>query len=200
MGLSETNVDWKQAQVALDIATPFKKAFRTVHFKVSTSDHAPLTDLSNRIRAYKPGGTVTITTGKYVGRIEKDEFNDPLGNFSTVTLKGRNGTALTIVTAYRVVQSSGTQSGSQTAYQQQCNLLRSEESNPDPRQRALQDLRTFISNKQAKGNDIVLLIDANESTDCRNSGIERLRTDLDLIDLHRIATGLRRNQQPTNAT
>ena len=140
MGLSETNVDWKQAEVALDIATAFKQKFKAVHLRTSTSNHKPLTNLQHRQRAYKPGGTATITTGKYVGRIEKEEFNDPLGKISSVTLKGRNGAALTIVTAYRVGQASGAHAGTQTAYQQQYNLLRPTESCPDPRNQALKDL------------------------------------------------------------
>jgi hypothetical protein len=140
MGLSETDVDWKQAEVALDIATAFKQKFKAVHLRTSTSNHKPLTNLQHRQRAYKPGGTATITTGKYIGRIEKEDFNDPLGNFSSVTLKGRNGTALTIVTAYRVVQASEAHAGTQTAYQQQYNLLRPTESCPDPRNQALKDL------------------------------------------------------------
>jgi hypothetical protein len=64
MGLSETNIGWKQAEVALDIATAFKQKFKAVHLRTSTSNHKPLTNLQHCQRAYKPGGTATITTGK----------------------------------------------------------------------------------------------------------------------------------------
>jgi hypothetical protein len=186
MGLSETNVDWKQADVMPDIASTFKQKFGAVHLRTSTSNHKPLTNLQHHLRAYKPGGTATITTGKFVGRIEREDFNDPLGNFSSVMLKGRNGAALSIATAYRVVQSSGAHAGTQTAYQQPYNLLRPTERRPDPRNQVLNDLQKFIGDKQLIGNGVVQMIGANESTDCRNSAINKLREDLQLIDLHRL--------------
>jgi hypothetical protein len=60
------------------------------------------------------------------------------------------------------------------------------ESYPDPRNQVLKDNQKFIGDKQLIGNDVILMIDANESTDCRNSGINKLREDLQQIDLHRL--------------
>ena len=190
MGFSETNADWNQSKIKKRVQDAFRLQFKNTHMTTSTSDFTFL-DLQHQQQAYKPGGTATIVTGKFVGRIHDEKVTDPLGNYSLITLKGRHNSAISIITAYRVVQTEATNAGTRTAYQQQRNVMRMQNiSNPDPRNQAISDLRTLIQNLQHKGHEILLMIDANESLHQRNSKIEKLRNDTNLVDLHTFKHGI----------
>jgi hypothetical protein len=186
MGLSETNVDWKQAEVALDMASAFNQKFGAVpmnfDLQPQTAHQPPEPSQSLQARRNSTSGNVR--------RIEKEDFTNPLGNFLS---------ALTIVMAYRVVLASRAHAGTQTANQQQHNILRQTERHPEPRNQVLKDLKKFIGDKQLVGNTVIQLIDTNESTNCRNSTIKKLREDLQLIEVQLIDLH-RKNQKPANNT
>jgi hypothetical protein len=135
------------------------------------------------------GGTCTIIAGKYNARI-RDPTTDSklgLGRWSTTTMQGSKGRSLTIITGYRVCKSSITATGPSTAYRQQWAILNAAgDQNPDPHKQFLTDLLTFITETR-DGDDkheILLMLDANESTMENNSQIAKFAAELNLIDLH----------------
>jgi hypothetical protein len=61
-------------------------------------------------------------------------------------------------------QSSIDQVGNQTAYAQQCIVLRQlGEDNPEPRLDFITDVKKYIKKWQTEGNDVILMLDANEA-------------------------------------
>jgi hypothetical protein len=96
IGLAETNVDWTQKPLTRRIEEAFRQRFKTVYltYSCTINKNDPNLDVNHRPRAYKPGGTTTIVTKKYVGRARNTPATNPLGTVSCVTLQGRQGTAL----------------------------------------------------------------------------------------------------------
>ena len=93
-----------------------------------------------------------------------------MGRWSYITIAGRQGRALTIISAYRVTKSSISEAGANTSFFQQYHFLRlSGHQHPDPRKTFLRDLGAIIrSLRQNPLHHIILLLDANESTSSPN--------------------------------
>ena len=119
-------------------------------------------------RAYKPGGTMMGLTGQIASR-KVDEGTDRLGRWAWVQLIGKQEKAILIISAYRVSQTHPGAAGYTTAYMQQYRaLLKANVSKPNPRQKLLDDLETFISNWRVQNinSSVILMMDANgDSTD-----------------------------------
>jgi hypothetical protein len=186
LGLAETNIDWRHP-ISNDVRQAFTHRFKNVHFTNSSSHHdlQPNRSIDLRPRPFQPGGTATVVTGRYVGRVQTSS-STALGLFSSVSLQGCKGTTLTIITAYRGPQRAGDLSAGPTmAYRQQHNILRLQNiDNPDPRNQLLLDLRAFIRPLVQQGHAIIIILDANENINSRHSRLEAFRQDLDFVDLH----------------
>ena len=87
----------------------------------------------------------------------------------------KNDKKLCIVTAYRIVQEKGTQLLSinyNTSYWQQLKaFITNVAVDPNPQNKVLHNLPTFISKLKAEGHEAILMMDANESTKAKNSKI-----------------------------
>ena len=65
---------------------------------------------------------------------------------------------------------------------QQWRKLKEEDvQDPNPRQQMLEDMATFIKSQIMKGNEIIVLIDANSNA--RDGSITKFLTDTGLFDL-----------------
>ncbi len=74
--------------------------------------------------SYQPGGVATIIGGDWVGRLsEKEADVHGLGRWTTCTLKGKDNTKLTIITAYQVCNDHIERTGPKTAFRQQWSLI-----------------------------------------------------------------------------
>ena len=159
VALSETNNNWKSGLVKECFRKAVSKTWEPAKFRSSTSDWK-----SNSI--YKPGGTVTMATGRWSGRVSM-AGQDPwrLGRFSYVGTKGKSGAKLLIITLYRVgANISIKRDGPKTVHHQEWNLLRNKGvEDPNPRDQVIEDLISFIKVNQEQEYEIILAADANEN-------------------------------------
>jgi hypothetical protein len=130
------------------------------------------------------GGTCTCVTGPWATRI-MDRGCDPscMGRWSFVTLIGRYNRKLTIVTAYRVHNTTIGCAGPWTSYRQQWLALRaSGHEQPNPRLQFIKDMTNFIQARQDQGEAVILMLDANETLGAETEGISSLMTKCDLTN------------------
>ena len=140
---------------------------------------------------YKPGGTLQLSIGHITGRITST-YQDPLGRWVSQTFRGRDGVQLTVISAYQVVE-SGSQTGKTTAASQQTSqLTQMNVTDCNPRRAFKHDLRSYLRECSARGDELLLLGDFNESIDGNFNGMSRIITDFFLVDLMK----LRSNQKP----
>jgi hypothetical protein len=101
-GLSETGVDWKQGYPRNRFNNILRDFWPHSRLIGSTSNIP-----SKEVVQY--GGTCTVVTDKWTGRIESSG-SDPqgLGRWSYVRLNGKNGRRVTIITVYQVCKQSVT--------------------------------------------------------------------------------------------
>jgi hypothetical protein len=95
-----------------------------------------------------------------------DDFQRPsgLGRWSGFQFALANNKILHIITAYR--PNIDNKFESTTNYQKQIRLLRDQEVlNPEPRQKMLKDLKTFINKVKHQHHELILMWDANETLD-----------------------------------
>ena len=108
--------------------------------------------------------------------------NDPYGRFTwhKTLLDGTRN--LLVVTAYRVSQRRTKGCGPTTSFMQQWRQLRAKGiANPNPQQQMLDDLATFLTPHLQAGNEVIIMMDANDSIDSRP--MDEFMDSLDLWDL-----------------
>jgi len=136
---------------------------------------------------YLPGGILQLARGSIGGRHEKRGY-DKMGNFTWMTLRGRNKKKLCVITAYRVCQIKGSKPSSpdsNTSYWQQVQLMiKHGIEEPDPRNQVLKDLTTVIRKKREEGCEVILMMDANESTNDPRGKFSTFIQDNLLHDIH----------------
>jgi hypothetical protein len=138
--LAETNVDWKKPFVRSACHDILRRHFK--HHRL-----IPSVSPASTAKAYLPGGTATIVTDGYTGRIAESGV-DPrgLGRWSFVRIKGKTDARILVVTVYQVCKSSINASGDSTAFSQQWNLLRAAGiDSPNPRAQFSSDLSDFLA-------------------------------------------------------
>ena len=115
--LAETNLEWRHPLVAHKIPTITKRFF----------NHSRMVSTSSAIkfeRIYKPGGTASLITNEWTGRIIASETDSSgLGRWTTFTLNGKRHRKIAIITAYQVCKTSIHQCGFTTCFSQQWHLL-----------------------------------------------------------------------------
>ena len=176
-GLSESGVDWKQGYPRNKCNQIMRDFWPHSRLIGSTSDIP-----SKEVVQF--GGTCTVVTDKWTGRIESSG-SDPqgLGRWSYVRLNGKNGRRVTIVTVYQVCKQSVTTAGAKTAYMQQWNLLRrAGQDDPNPRKSFCKDLDAFLTPLQAAGDELLVMGDLNEQLGDSTSGMNAVVAKFGLID------------------
>ncbi len=176
--LSETNIEWRHPLVAEKIPTITKRFFN--HSRMVTA-----TSTIKFERIYKPGGTATLITNEWTGRILKcDTDSSGLGRWTTITLNGKRHRKIAIISAYQVCKTSLQQGGINTCFTQQWHLLRSQgHDSPEPRQQFWTDLTNHIRNLQSSGHLIIVIGDFNTTVNANNhSPIRRLQESCHLAD------------------
>ena len=184
VGLAETNINWRQSDTKTLVDSHLRLGFG--HSRMSTnSSGLPSKNL------YQAGGTLTAALGKWSGR-KMDIGGDPEGGFSWIRLRGRKGRKITFITCYRVPQSSGAGLGDTTAFIQQQTLLRLRGVAADPREHALIALTSLVMERCQGGEEIVLMMDANERLLSEKGRLHKFMTETGLVD----AIGYRHHNPP----
>ena len=119
-----------------------------------------------KYRSYKkPGGTLMVTHGKTRGRVYQ-KGTDDYGRWSWLTLKGKTNT-VTIITLYQVGDSTdyltNTKKGCKTVRLQLYAMGLKDNRKGTPRDVFLQDLTSFVTQKQELSHKIIICGDFNET-------------------------------------
>jgi hypothetical protein len=175
IGLSETNIEWKQSWATNLVFQIFRRQWNHLKWCHSTSE-TPF------LNAYKPGGTCSLVTGSLATRVIS-EGSDNLGRWSYITITGRSRT-ITIITAYCPPIQSIATAGPMTNYFQQYHLLRqNDDTSPDPRKRFFADLATTVHDFIHKRHELVIMLDSNDDLS-DSSPTHSLTTDCGLFSVH----------------
>lgn len=122
-----------------------------------------------------------ISCGPTSGRVYR-RGSDPLGRFTWMALRGRDGTGVIVITLYRVCQNSGTTAGPNTAYMKEWEALRERgNKHPDPREAVLRDASDVLHEWGNRGYHPLIMMDANADID--ESRLESFIKQHGLIDL-----------------
>ena len=178
LSLSETNIEWRHTHVNNHIPQITKRFFR--HSRLLTTTSSVKFE-----RIFKPGGTASLTTNEWTGRILRCEA-DPsgLGRWTTTVMTGRKNRKIALINAYQVCKATINTCGITSCFAQQWHLLRAQGTElPDPRQSFWNDLHQHIATLQATSHKIILMGDFNTSiSDHPTNPITRLQEKCLLTD------------------
>ena len=182
IGSCETGLYWKQPETRQKIHNNTRK-----HLKIKTNiNHSKNKATSGT--SFLPGGTMTITTGFWTGRI-MSPLTDPaeMGRWSGTKYNLKNDRHLYIISAYRTcpIPSNIVLTKSNSSYTQQYFMLKENGiQDPNLRKQFVDDMLQFIQNLQLRAKDMLLLMmDANEEIGKETIGIINLITKGGLQDL-----------------
>ena len=178
-GVQETNRNFEIKSVKTEVFNTVRNM--STHSKGSVSS-APLGYRSKK----QPGGTATFARNEWATRV-LDRGSDSMGRWSWVTLVGKGTTKVTFISAYRVCDgASGKSIVSKTVRVQLEMMNRGRgRGTEDLRKQTVNDLLKLINKLKNNGEDVVLMIDANEAA-VPGSGVERLMINGGLVDAHTI--------------
>ena len=167
-GLSETNTCWAHPHLSNELKGSVRRHYR--QSKVTFGSPTREIDPCSPTETFQAGGNLTLVTGHLVSTIDGAvDLSDTtgLGRWSGVTLSGRNGLRLSIITAYRVCSGTPRTAPLGSALVREYEYLRSQPQTPiiTPRQSILNDLSSLMSRLQDLGHMIILMLDANSTID-----------------------------------
>jgi hypothetical protein len=171
---SETNRDFRSS-VPGKIYDKFQRVYH--HTKISTS--------SSEIKyntTYQPGGTLTLVTDKYTGRVTGTGSDASLGRWSYVEMLGKGGRTIILCTIYNVCNQHG-QVGSRTAHTQQKSLLLRQGRTDSPRKAFLEDFDAQVTTWLSAGHELIIAGDLNEELGSDISGFSRLSSKHNLVEI-----------------
>ena len=135
---------------------------------------------------YQPGGTAVSVRNQWATRL-LDKGSDDLGRWSWLTLAGRGNMKITYISGYRVCEGAAVSITARTSRSQQEWMQADRGVAPSNlRDKFISDLSVFIGALKLKGQDIILMMDANEASG-QGSGVDRLMTKCGLVDAHTLS-------------
>ena len=176
-GIQETNRNFERPSMLQSFHHHLRRSSKAHKGAVSSAKlHFPAD--------YQPGGTAVSVRNQWATRL-LSQGSDDLGRWSWITLAGRGTTQITFLSGYRVCDGSPqSQLTSRTVRAQQEWMYADRGvSNVNLRTQFISDLIRLVNELQDKGQDIVLMLDANEPSG-HASGVDRLLTECGLIDAH----------------
>ena len=164
------------------------KVRNNLHQAASKELSHPLILLSSSKLKYrshkKPGGTLTLTHGNTRSRVYQSG-TDNYGRWSWLTLKGKNQ-SVTIITVYQVGDNqdylTNAKKGCKTFRLQLYVMGLKDQRQGTPKELLLQDLTSFVEQKQELGHQIIICGDFNEVFHSKSNSIE-LASTLGLVDI-----------------
>ena len=195
----EVNLNTRKGEVVQEM----KKAIRDVETingsTFQTSCQMETTQEKRTRGKKKQGGTMIHVDRRWSGSSLK-KYHDSIGRWSKITMEGRGQRKLTIYSVYRVNDNTLENAGGETVWLQEYNsLLQRGHKDPNPRKQILQDLKSdILQTKTDKSHQVIVCIDANESTRKKNSNIQQFMEDTGLVDCHQ-HNHPHLNETPTHA-
>ena len=176
----ESNVNWSNKKAMGHVVGTYKQEFNKS--KITMSHCGLVHDEHRHTRVHLPGGTMMGILEEWTNRV-RDSGRDKLGRWTWTTIAGGGNILLTLVTAYKI---GGSKGGDKT-FREQLRSKHIEEGkiSPDPLKEWVSDFRTFMKELKAKGNEILVGIDANENLDeqTKKGTLKEIMNDLDLQDI-----------------
>jgi hypothetical protein len=107
-----------------------------------------------------------------------------LGRWVESEITGSGNRKTTIICAYIVCKDSIERSGPNTAYSQQWLILKKRDphNNPDPRSVAFHDLKERINELRQQGQEIIVMMDANDTLQNTRSALTKWTAETKMID------------------
>jgi exonuclease III len=121
-----------------------------------------------------------------------------MGRFCSLTLLGRLGKRITIISAYQVPKNSGSRGKTTSHHQQVLQLKKDGDTGQQPRKHFCASLDAFIDNKITAGHQIILGGDFNEDVGLNLNGITRIIANHNLVHVMQSQLGAN-NELPTYA-
>jgi hypothetical protein len=175
IGASEINLDTRHAFVQRTLSRHRNQVW----------NHSRLATASSKISfnsLRKPGGTFLAVTGTTSGRVV-EQYSDPMGRFCAITLLGRLGKRITIISAYQAPKNSGA-AGITTVHQQQVLQMKREGiTDQNPRRQFCKALDTFLAEKLKAKHQIILGGDFNEDIGTNMHGLTGVISKHNLTDV-----------------
>ena len=134
-----------------------------------------------------------IARDQFAHRCYTREY-DYLGRWMVLTFRGKEGLVLRVVTAYRPIPGSGPY----TVYQQQVEYYSSKDNNKCPITNYDNDLTKIIEEWIEGGDQVILMIDANEALQNNKKGSFRRR--MEDIGMNEIILNHHPHLQPPSTT
>jgi hypothetical protein len=174
---AETNLDWNNYENRHSCTNIFKKYWKQTKICMS---------LSNLITRpyYQPGGTAMITGFPWASRAKTFTDKSGLGRWTESEITGRGNRRVTIICAYIVCKDTIERSGPNTSYSQQWILLTklNPQNNPDPRSTAFDDLKSRIAEIREAGQEVIVMMDTNDTLQNTRSALSKWTLETNLID------------------
>jgi hypothetical protein len=128
---------------------------------------------------------MTAVLGKWAGRATAEGADAGMGRWSEVRIIGKDKRAVWAITAYRVCGSQTLETaGAKTAFRQQHRFrYRAGIEHPNPRKQMLHDLATCIGEMKQAGEEVILMMDSNESLDDSQGELTKWVRRLELTDI-----------------
>lgn len=168
-GLVETNTNWRHPKIKPIFISHSKQQFKHSSVTYSLNRFQPKT-----LSRYQPGGCLQVCTNHWISRII-EIISDPrqMGRWTGTKFRLKQKSLVTVITAYRpfIKNSTKNKNTSNTTHRQQVVMLSQDGViDPDPRAVFLDDLLDLIKIQELDpNNNIILLLDANESLFDTNS-------------------------------
>jgi hypothetical protein len=176
--LAETNLNWHCPHVKMEFLSQQRLVWKGHGGAKSALSSIDLDSTSD----FQTGGTITSVVGPWCTRVLMAE-SDPSGmsRWSCLTFIGRQNRRISIITGYQCVCSPGDCS----AWTQEKVFLRAKQNKQSshPQRQFIENLISFIKDKQHQGHDIIVALDANEVLGEESNGLSKLIHDCGLYDL-----------------
>ena len=173
--LGETNLDWHSAARG-----KVREKFQRIYHQTKLSTSSSIIQYNT---AYQPGGTATIVTDQYTGRVSAMGRDDELGRWSYSILLGTHGRTIVLVTVYQVCHNQDTQPGSRTAHAQQASLLLRQRRHASPRKAFIEDFDEQVAAWLRDGHELVIGGDLNEELGNDINGFSRISSRHNLVEI-----------------
>jgi hypothetical protein len=131
---------------------------------------------------YQPGGTLTMVTDKYTGRVTSRGADTELGRWSYQHLLGKQGRTIVLVSVYNVCHQRQ-HGGSRTAHTQQVSLLRRQGRTTSPRKAFIADFDTQVAEWIEAGHELIIAGDLNEELGSDLSGFAKICSNHHLVEI-----------------
>ena len=154
-GLVEMNLDFNKPMVRKEIEEKTKSfdKFAKISFSASKESYSAT--------PHKPGGTITLAKGNWVGRVV-EKGQDTLGRWTYMSMEGKHSRSIMFINFYRVCKKNAESGGCKIRTQQERDLYKIKKSQKDPREAVLEDLEKEMKKRHGEGYIIILFGDINE--------------------------------------